>query len=159
MVLSFFIRKTALALAVFTQNLLPAQPCLAQSVTIPVPKVTIYPRDIIRDDMLRDLPLDFPPLANAGIIDHRSGLIGKAARLTLLPGAPVGSSAVEEPRLVEIGRTVRLVFQENGITIVSSGQSLQAGFLGDNIRARNLDSGSTVAGVVQADGSLRVGQE
>jgi flagella basal body P-ring formation protein FlgA len=129
----------------------------AETILLPVPSITIYPRDVITDGMLEDREIAFRPLSGGALVASRDDLVGKVARQTLLPGAPVPVHAVEEPRLVDIGRQVKLVFSEGGVTIVTSGQALQPGRVGDLVRARNLDSGATIAGIVQADGSIRVG--
>jgi len=49
------------------------------------------------------------------------------------------------------------VFQQSGVSITAFGAALQAGAAGDLVRVRNADSGLTVSGVVQPDGSVRVG--
>jgi flagella basal body P-ring formation protein FlgA len=122
----------------------------------PVPRVVIYPGDIIREDMLMDVPIDEVQGAVGSMIGTRSGLVGKMARRTLLPGRAVASIAVNNPRAVVNGAEVRLVFSEGGLTIVASASALQDGAVGDVIKVRNVDSGITVSGVIQADGSVRV---
>lgn len=59
--------------------------------TLPVPAVTIYPGDTLRDEALteRVFPLKYPGVAAA--IDGRSLLVGKLARRTLLPGKPIAA--------------------------------------------------------------------
>jgi flagella basal body P-ring formation protein FlgA len=53
---------------------------------------------------------------------------------------------------------VRIEFREGGLVITTFGSVLQAGSLGDTISVRVLDGGRTVFGVVQRDGSVRVGE-
>jgi flagella basal body P-ring formation protein FlgA len=48
------------------------------------------------------------------------------------------------------------VFKSEGLTITGVAIALQNGSVGDVISARNIDSGITVKGTVQADGTLRV---
>ncbi len=123
---------------------------------IPVPVVTIYPGDVIRDGMLteRELPDDFAGRSVA--ILERSGLVGKTARRTLLPGLPVTTNAVGEPKAVTTGAMVRVVFIEGGLTISTYASALQSGAVGDVIPVRNLESGLTVSGTIESDGSVRV---
>ena len=94
---------------------------LAQDAAMPTPKVVIYPGDIIRDDMLADLPAEtavgFGPFA-----ETRSALVGKMARRTLLPGAAIPLAGVDNPRLVANGAEVKLVYMEGGLTIVTVGR-------------------------------------
>ena len=147
-------RMTALLLA----GLIPAIMATAAGAgqTVPVPTVTIYPGDIIRDAMLteRDLPADFAG-RGATVLD-REALIGKTARRTLLPGLPIGSNAIGEPKVVTVGAMVRVVFSEGGLTITTYGSALQAGGVGDTIPVRNRESGLTVSGTIERDGSIRV---
>lgn len=124
--------------------------------TIPVPVVTIYPGDVIRDTMLteRDLPPDFAG-RSITVLD-RSALVGKTARHTLLPGLPVSTNAIGEPKLVTTGAMVRVVFIEGGLMISTYASALQSGSVGDVIPVRNLESGLTVSGTIESDGSVRV---
>ncbi len=132
-----------------------AAPVLADQ-SIPVPAITIYPGDVIRDGMLteRDLPADFAG-RSVTILD-RSSLVGKTARRTLLPGLPVSTNAVGEPKAVTTGSMVRVVFIEGGLTISTYASALQSGAVGDVIPVRNLESGLTVSGTIESDRSVRV---
>jgi flagella basal body P-ring formation protein FlgA len=123
----------------------------------PSPRAVIYPGDIIRDDMLADIPQDAGRDGNGPFVLDRSFVIGKTARLTLLPGHAIPYAAISSRKLVVNGSEVKLVFAEGDLTIVTSGSALQDGAVGDVVRARNSDSGVTVSGAVQADGSIRVG--
>ena len=99
---------------------------------------------------------DQQPNPMPGAIWDRADLVGKVARRTLLPGRPIPSIAVEEPRAVSTGGQVQLVYQQDGLTIVTTGQALQNGYVGQVVQVRNLDSGLVVSGVVQSDGAVRV---
>jgi flagella basal body P-ring formation protein FlgA len=78
------------------------------------------------------------------------------ARRTLLPGRPIPAIAVEEPRVLSVGGPASLVYEQDGISIVTTGQALQNAYVGQLVQVRNLDSGLVVTGVVQADGAVRV---
>jgi flagella basal body P-ring formation protein FlgA len=125
---------------------------------LPVPNITIYPGDTIRDAWLTDR--DFSSntaLTRGGMIQSRSAIVGKLARRTLLPGAPIPANAVGAPRAVANGGKVRVVFIQDGLEISTYATALQAGGVGEVISIRNLDSGLTISGIVQSDGSVRVG--
>lgn len=122
----------------------------------PVPAVTIYPGDVIREDQLTDADLP-DAVASSAYASNRSMLVGKVAKRTLLPGRAVPSNAVGEPRLVTVGARVRLVYEEDGLTITAFAAALQAGGAGDFISVRNVESGITVSGIIHADGSVHVG--
>ena len=124
--------------------------------SIPVPLVTIYPGDVIRDSMLteRDLPPDFAGRAITILDPDR--IVGKTARRTLLPGLPISTNAVGEPKIVTTGAMVRVVFIEGDLTISTYASALQSGSVGDVIPVRNLESGLTISGTIESDGSVRV---
>ena len=61
----------------------------AQEVGAPSPKGVIYPGDVIRDDMLADLPQGGVRDAGGPFVEDRALIVGKVARLTLLPGHAV----------------------------------------------------------------------
>ena len=73
------------------------------------------------------------------------------------PALPISINAVGEPRLIADGQKVRVIFEQDGLIIEILCVSLQAGGAGDVISIRNLDSGVTISGIVQTDGTVRVG--
>jgi flagellar basal body P-ring formation protein FlgA len=128
---------------------------LAQEALVPTPRTVIYPGDVILDEML----VDVANVARDGsgpFVDSRSPIVGKAARLTLLPGHAIPFSGVSNRKLVSNGAEVKLVFSEGDLVIMTTGAALQDGSIGDIVRVRNDDSGVTVSGAVQPDGSVRV---
>jgi flagella basal body P-ring formation protein FlgA len=132
-----------------------AVPSWAQENLIPTPKAVIYPGDLILDEMLVDVPN--PARDGSGpFVNSRSLIVGKAARLTLLPGHAIPFSGVSNRKLVSNGAEVRLVFSEGGLIITATGSALQDGAIGDMVKVRNDDSGVTVTGAVQPDGSVQV---
>lgn len=143
----------AVVLAVtFTTGLARAEGGLA-----PVPVLTIYPGEVIKSEWLKDRPV---PADKGGLgaafIESRRALVGKVARFTLLPGRLVPVNAVGERNIVTSGATVKVVFQEGGLTIVTYATALRAGTVGAVVPVRNRESGRIISGVVQPDGSVRV---
>lgn len=126
-----------------------------QASVAPSPKMVIYPGDVIAEDMLADASLDSAGVGGPFALS-RSQVIGKMARLTLLPGRPIPLRAVDNPRAVRNGAEVKLLYVDGGLTIVTTGSAMQDGAVGEVIRIRNVDSGVTVSGQVQADGTVRV---
>ncbi len=132
-------------------------PASAQEALAPSPKAVIYPGDVIREDMLTDLPQGGARDAGGPYVEDRSVVVGKTARLTLLPGHAIPYAGISNRKLVANGAEVKLVYSEGGLLIVTSGAALQDGAIGDVVRVRNSDSGVTVSGAVQPDGSVKVG--
>lgn len=130
-------------------------PALADQ-TIPVPTVTIYPGQIIRDAMLAERPVPDDFAGRDMTVLDRQSLIGKTARRTLLPGLPIATNMIAEPRVVTVGAMVKVVFTEGGLVITTYASALQAGSVGDVIALRNLESGVTISGTIEKDGSVMV---
>jgi flagella basal body P-ring formation protein FlgA len=145
-------------LAVAAVQAFAASPLFAaETRTLPVPNVTIYPGDTIGDAQLSERAFPAAAFTAAAVIDGRSQLVGKVARRTLLPGHAIPVNAVKELALVARNVPIRLVFAAGGLTITAFAAPLQDGSEGDVIRVRNVDSGAILYGTVQADGSVSVG--
>ena len=93
----------------------------AQEALVPTPKAVIYPGDLILDGMLADVPN--PARDGSGpFVDSRSLIVGKVARLTLLPGHAIPFSGVSNRKLVSNGAEVKLVFSEGDLLIMTTAQ-------------------------------------
>jgi len=121
---------------------------------IAVPAQVIYPGDAISESMLSDAPE--PNGEFGGYLVERRQLVGKVARRTLLPGKAIPAMAVEEPRAVTMGGMVQLVYQSEGLTIATTAQALQNGYVGQLVQVRNIESGAVIYGAIQADGTVLV---
>jgi flagellar basal body P-ring formation protein FlgA len=131
-----------------------AGPARADQRQIAVPAQVIYPGDRITDSMLSDAPEPHGDLG--GLLSERGQIVGKVARRTLLPGKAILAVAVEEPRAVSMGGMVQLVYQKDGLSIVTTAQALQNGYVGQVVQVRNIESGTIVYGAIQADGTVLV---
>ncbi|MCB8822591.1 flagellar basal body P-ring formation chaperone FlgA [Microvirga rosea] len=130
---------------------------VAEELLLPVPAVTIYPGDTIRETMLKERSFSPNFRARSAVIESPVQLIGKVARRMLIPGEAIPTNAVDDARLVTRGVATQVIFQEEGLTISAMGSPLQSGSLGEQIRVRNIDTGRIILGTVQADGTIRIG--
>lgn len=137
--------------------LLPATAAWARDVVLPVPRVTIYPGEVITEGMLVERSFRGRDYDKPGLAETRDALVGKVARSTLLPNVPVSSGGIREPFTVQQGQPAVVVFTAGGLVISATAVPLQAGSAGDIISLRNQDSGTTIRGRVHADGTVRVG--
>ncbi len=150
----------AVALSVgATGQTLAAEEMAAAEIELPVPVVTIYAGDTIKDSMLRMRAYPSTFRARSAVIDAPKAIIGRQARRMLLPGEPVPVNAVDDPRLVSRGTPTQMVFEENGLVITTVGAPLQNGGLGETIRVRNTDTNRIVLGTVMADGRIKIGAQ
>jgi flagella basal body P-ring formation protein FlgA len=129
----------------------------AQIEWLPVAAITIYPGDIITETMLTDGKFPEGTGLNRPVAVSSDEVVGKVARRTLLPGRLIPRNTVAIPDLVARGTIVPAIYQDGPLLITASVMTLQAGALGAMIQVRNIESGKVIVGLVQADGSVRVG--
>lgn len=122
--------------------------------TAVVPQSVIYPGQKISREMVREVEVINPNLrpGYARIIAEVDGFVTKK---TLLPGRIIPVSVLRDSYLIERGKNVALVFSNNKIVITAQGIALENGGLGEVIKARNLDSGVIISGIIMQDGTLR----
>lgn len=135
--------------------LMVAAPAHATSVELAVPKITIYPGDTIGADLLtvktfRERADQLP------VIRSPDAAVGKVARRTLIAGKPIPLTYLRDAQVVQQGKSVRIVYAEGPLTISGLAIALQSGGVGDLIALRNVDSGSTIRGIAEADGTVRI---
>lgn len=132
-------------------------PVFAAGISLPVPRITLYPGDTIRADHLVDRVFRADPGRRQAVYRTREDVIGKIARRTLLPNRPIPINALRDPHLVVQGTVVQIVFREGPLEILGHAVALQSGGKGDVISLRNVDSGVIIKGVIEADGTVQVG--
>jgi flagellar basal body P-ring formation protein FlgA len=142
----------------FASNVAAQQAGRATSaVMLPVPRITIYPGQVVTGDMLewRQWNAADPRLeAAARRIDQ---VAGQVARRTLVPRYPIALAELRQAAALEQGQVVTIVFRGHAITILGKGVMLQQGAVGSSVRVRNVDSARVVVGRVTEDGSVVVG--
>ncbi len=121
---------------------------------LPVPAVTIYPGQVIDASMLRTRP--WPKDRAAGFVDDARAIIGRMAVRTLVRNRPIPAAALSAPYVVRKGKTVRLIFREGGLEITALATALEDAAAGRLVAVRNVDSGRTVYGIAQPDGTVLV---
>jgi len=149
------VRSLVLAACLGLVAIGPAQ-AAPEGVMLPVPAVTLYPGDIITDAHLVDRAFR---VAARVSIDNRLALVGKVTRRTLLPGQPIPLNAVDDPKVVRRGVPTQVIFRESDLVITGIVEPMASASVNEMVKARNPDTGLIVIGVVQADGTIRVGSE
>ncbi|WP_051630246.1 flagellar basal body P-ring formation chaperone FlgA [Afifella pfennigii] len=147
----------ALALALGAKGAAAQQAAQPQYDLLPVPTVTIYPGQIIGADMIHELHFLPQTRSRFPIVDNPHALLGKVAKRTLIADRLIPANAVGEPELVTRGALTTARYNSGTLSMSAAVVALESGALGQLIRVRNVDSGQVIAGVVQADGSVRVG--
>jgi len=124
---------------------------------LPVPSVTIYPGNIIRAEMIHELHFLPNTRSRFPIVDNTKDIVGKVAKRTLVADRLIPSNAIAEPEVITRGSLTTARYDIGGLSMTAGVVALESGTLGQLIRVRNTDSGQVIAGVVEADGTVRVG--
>ncbi|WP_224404671.1 flagellar basal body P-ring formation chaperone FlgA [Afifella sp. IM 167] len=124
---------------------------------LPVPNVTIFPGNVIRAEMLHELHFLPNTRSRFPIVVDVQDLVGKVAKRTLVADRLIPTNAVSEPELVSRGALTTARYDASGLSMTAGVVALESGYLGQIVRVRNIDSGKVIAGVVEADGTVRVG--
>jgi len=128
----------------------------AQGSPVLTPTVPIYPGDVLTKGALRQGFVRGALSKDPDVVRELDQVVGMIARRTLLPGEVIRSHMVAAPVRVRSGANVRVIFEDRGVSVFSSGIALQSGSVGDTIRIRNSDSGVVISGTVQGAGYIRV---
>jgi flagellar basal body P-ring formation protein FlgA len=141
--------------------LLPAVPvrAFAADIELPVPAAVVYPGQSVADKGVSLARFRVPVAKLASYVVEEAMLTDRVARRTLLPNQPILLSDLKSPDVVRAGVPAAMIYREGGVFISGLGTPLASAGPGDAIRVRNTDSGITVSGIVQADGSIEVGSQ
>jgi flagella basal body P-ring formation protein FlgA len=154
---TWWLRALAVIAAVAVAMAAASRGTQAATLDLPVPRTTIYPGETISAEQLAERAFLAHTVTRSTVFDNREGLIGKVARRTLLPGQPVPVNAIRDPYLVILGKGALVVFEADGLTITMQAVALQNGVAGDVVTLRNPDSGVVIQGLVDRDGTVRMG--
>lgn len=122
---------------VFAQSVVPTRPIPAQSV---IAQTDISPHE-------NTVP---------GGVSQIADIVGLEARVTLYPGRPIMIGDVGPPALVDRNEIVRLVFRSGALSILTEGRALDRAAAGERIRIMNIDSRTTIVGVLMDDKTVEV---
>ncbi|RYF23910.1 MAG: flagellar basal body P-ring formation protein FlgA [Comamonadaceae bacterium] len=90
---------------------------------------------------------------SAAVVANPDAWVGQIATRHLVAGQAVRQNMVKAPALFKAGAQVRVVAQGPGYAVVSSGQAMTAGAVGQNIRIR-MGNGRVIGGIVSEDGTV-----
>ena len=126
--------------------------------SIPVPSVTILQGDVLADHLIREQAVVVGSKVLKDYFTSRDAVIGKVARRVLPKGHAIPINSLRDPYLFKEGERVSLNFRQGGLSIEATGVALQPGVQGALVSVRNADTGVVIRGVVQANGSVQVGE-
>lgn len=103
---------------------------------------------------LETRPADLTELG-AGVLTDPAGALGREVSVALAAGIPLRGDMLRNPVVVQYGQTVSVVFEENGLRVVSEGKALGNAGIGDALKVRS-PSGKVLQGVVTAPGEVAI---
>lgn len=124
--------------------------------SFPVPTVTVRAGDVLSDDIVIERRLIANQVALRTHYTIRNEVVGKVARRPLAAGAAIPINALREPFAFKEGERVVVEYASGGLRIRAMAVALQPGIVGSSARARNVDTGVIVNGVVHSDGRIEV---
>lgn len=98
--------------------------------------------------ILSSADLATQPGATPGTLSDVAEAVGMEARVAIYPGRPVRPEDIGPPALVDRNATVTMIYKRGGLSISTEGRSLGRGGEGESVRVMNLDSRTTVTGIV-----------
>lgn len=128
-----------------------AAPAAASADTV-VAAATIRPGTVLGPEHLALADGTVP-----GALSRPEEALGLEARVVLYAGRPVRAADLGPPALVDRNQIVTLVYADAGLAIETAGRALDRAAAGEAVRALNLASRSTVTGIVDDRGRIRVG--
>lgn len=94
--------------------------------------------------------------AIAGALADPADAIGREARIVLYAGRPIRPQDIGPPAIIDRNQAVSLVYRHGPLTIVADGRALARGGVGDVLRVMNLESRTTVSGIVTEAGAVLI---
>jgi flagella basal body P-ring formation protein FlgA len=125
------------------------------NVVITVNRV-IYPGQVVPADAIVETRLRKPLAPGLQVIRDAEALVGMVAAKTILPKRLIAPSALREAYAIEAGQPTTVYYRSGTLTIAMDGVALQSANIGKPIRVRNTQSGRTIAGIVEPDGTVSV---
>lgn len=124
-------------------------------VAVPVPLRRLMPGDIVHDSDLGVIELPTARLGAYAITDPAE-LVGMQVRSLLTEGRPVMVQAIMQPVVVGRGELVTIRYLDGALELSAPGRALGDAHRGQEVRAVNLVSNATVAGIASTNGIVEV---
>lgn len=118
-------------------------------VSVPVLKNSLKNGDVIGAMDIDYIDMPRHRIAVDTVLDEKD-LVNLTPRRLVASGRAVQRNELEQPRMVDRGDAITLVFANGPMTLTIKGKSLQAGAMGDMIRVSNLESNKMLQGIVTA---------
>ncbi|MBL8791144.1 MAG: flagellar basal body P-ring formation protein FlgA [Rhizobiales bacterium] len=134
----------------------PAAPAHAETMSLPVPLRTIYPKDTVNKADFTFKEYEVNEVARRNYVISLSQLEQQVAARALPAGRPVPLRSLKRASDVSKGQQVVARYVSHGIEIQGILVPEQDGVIGDTVRVRNPETGVSLLARVAPDGTLAV---
>jgi flagellar basal body P-ring formation protein FlgA len=131
----------------------------AEMADIPVPLTTIEAGQKIENANLISKNFYVSDSAARLFVTTPTQAEGKIAKRALVTGKPISLSFLRLAGAVVQGAPTKVILEKDGLVITALLIPLQSGIAGQTIDARNPESGKIVKAIINADGSLQIGEQ
>ena len=121
-----------------------------------VAKSVIYPGQTIASGSVSIVDATNCPNCDPGYLQGVGDVEGMVAVRTLIPGKLIFANDIREPSAVMPGKDVAVIFRSGALQISMRAEPLAEAAIGQSVTVRNRETGATVIGVVNADGTVTV---
>ena len=125
------------------------------TIDVPVLKNTIRNGDVISRHDITTIKAPLHSI-NHDVYLKAQDLIGLTPRRLITAGSPIKEADVQEPRMVDRGDSVTIVYNSGPLRLTSTGRALQHGAKGDLVRVTNAQSKQTIDAIVSGDQEVTV---
>lgn len=123
-------------------------------------EIAVLSRSLARGTILTEQDVSLTRMntaqAGSGYIEDLSRTVGMELKRPLQSGEPLRLSHLKPAQIVSKGDKVILEAGSNGLSVVTAGQALGSGQLGDNIKVRNTGSDRVIDAQIVAPGKVRI---
>ena len=154
---TFLCIKRVSYFAVITTTLTCFSVQASEPIPIPVPKNIVYAGQVISGNFLRDRNVPQKYLSRVNVFTRHSDVVGKVAKTTLVPGRPIPTNYVKEPDVVKVNQRAIMLYRAGALKITAEVYPLNSAQAGEQVRARNIQTGIIVYGTAQDDGTIITG--
>jgi flagellar basal body P-ring formation protein FlgA len=134
---------------------IPSSGRFEEIMSIPVLKRNVRNGDAISVSDIELVPFSVSRVSSNTVTDMRM-LVGKSPVHSISARRPIRANEIENPTIVKKNSIVQINYSTPGLQIVTAGQAIEDGALGDIISVRNVNSKRIVRAVIEDESNVKI---
>lgn len=134
---------------------IPSSGRFEEIMSIPVLKRNVRNGDAISVSDIELVPFAVSRVSSNTVTDMRM-LVGKSPVHSISARRPIRANEIENPTIVKKNSIVQINYSTPGLQIVTAGQAIEDGALGDIISVRNVNSKRIVRAVIEDESNVKI---